>query len=33
MGKERVTFEGFNDSNDAVMAADAQVIALGDIVG
>jgi hypothetical protein len=33
MGKERVTFEGFDNGDDSVMAADAQVIALGDIVG
>jgi hypothetical protein len=33
MGKERMSFEGFNDSDDSVMASDAQVIALGDIVG
>jgi hypothetical protein len=33
MGKERVAFEGFDNGDDSVMAADAQVIALGDIVG
>jgi hypothetical protein len=33
MGKERVAFEGFNNGDDSVMASDAQVIALGDIVG
>jgi hypothetical protein len=33
MGKERIAFEGFNDCDHAIMAADAQVISLGDIVG
>jgi hypothetical protein len=33
VGKERVAFESFNDCNDTVMATDAQVIALGNIVG
>jgi hypothetical protein len=33
MGKERMAFQGFNDGNDAIMASDSQVIALGDIVG
>ena len=33
VGKERVTFESFDDCDDSVMAANAQVIALGDIVG
>jgi hypothetical protein len=33
MGKERVAFEGLHDGDDSVMAANAQVIALGDIVG
>jgi hypothetical protein len=32
MGKERVSFESFNDCNDSVMATNAQVISLGDIV-
>jgi len=33
VGKERMTFEGFDDSDDTVMAANSQVIALGNIVG
>jgi hypothetical protein len=33
MGEERVAFEGLNDSDDAIVAANAQVIALCDVVG
>jgi hypothetical protein len=33
MGKERVTFEGFDDRYDSIMATNPQVIALGNIVG
>jgi hypothetical protein len=33
MGKERVAFEGLNDCNDPVVTTDAQIIALGYVVG
>ena len=33
VGEERMAFEGFNDRNDAIVAPDAQVVALGDVVG
>jgi hypothetical protein len=33
VGKERVAFEGFHDCDDAIVAANAQVVALGDVVG
>ena len=33
VGKERVSFEGLNDCDDAIVAANPQVVALGDIVG
>jgi hypothetical protein len=33
MGKERVPLEGFYDRDHAIVATDAQVIALCDIVG
>ena len=33
VGKERVALKRFNDGDHAIMAADPQVIALGDIVG
>jgi hypothetical protein len=33
MGKERMAFEGFNDCDHAIVAADAQVVSLGDVVG
>jgi hypothetical protein len=32
MSKERMSFESFNDCDDAVMATHAQVISLGNIV-
>lgn len=33
VGKERMALEGFNDGDDSIMATDAQVIALGNVVG
>jgi hypothetical protein len=33
MCKERVTFESFHHSDHAIMAANAQIISLRDIVG
>jgi hypothetical protein len=33
MGKERMTFEGFNHCNHSVMPAHPQVIPLGDVMG
>jgi hypothetical protein len=33
MGEERVAFELFHHCNNAIVAADSQVIPLGDIVG
>ena len=33
MGKEWVALERLNNCNDAIVATDPQVIALGDIVG
>jgi hypothetical protein len=33
MGKERVTLQGFNNGDHAIVATDSQVIALGDVVG
>jgi hypothetical protein len=33
MGKERMALERFNDGDDAVMATDAKVVSLGNIVG
>jgi hypothetical protein len=33
MGEEWVALEGLNDSDDAVVASNAQVIALGNVVG
>ena len=33
MGEERMAFERFNDRDDSIMAANSQVISLGDVVG
>ena len=33
MGKERMALEGFNDGDDSIMATDAQVVSLGNVVG
>jgi hypothetical protein len=33
MGEEWVTFQGFDHGNDAIVTANSQVIALGNIVG
>jgi hypothetical protein len=33
VAEERVSFQGFDDGGDPVMAADAEVVALGDVVG
>jgi hypothetical protein len=33
MGKERMALERFHNSNNAIMAANPQVIPLGDIMG
>jgi hypothetical protein len=33
MGEERVAFEGLDYRDDAIMATDSQVIALGNVVG
>jgi hypothetical protein len=33
VGKERVALERFDHGDDAIVASDPQVIALGDIVG
>ena len=33
MGEEMVAFEGLNDGDYAIVASNAQVIALGNIVG
>jgi hypothetical protein len=33
VGEERVALERFDHSDDAVMATDPQVVALGDVVG
>ena len=33
MRKERMTLEGLDDSDDAIMASDSKVVPLGDIVG
>jgi hypothetical protein len=33
MGEERMALERFNDSDDAIVATNAQVIALGNVVG
>jgi hypothetical protein len=33
MGEERMALEGLNDCDDAIVAADPQVIALSDVVG
>jgi hypothetical protein len=33
VGEERVAFQSFDHGNDAIVAANAQVIALGDVVG
>jgi hypothetical protein len=32
VGKERVAFEGFHDRNNAIVAANPQVVALGNVV-
>jgi hypothetical protein len=33
MGKEWMSFEGFNDCNNAIMAANSEVVPLGDVMG
>jgi hypothetical protein len=33
VGKERVSLEGFHDRNYAIVASNAQVIALSNVVG
>jgi hypothetical protein len=33
MGEERVAFEGLNDGDYPIVASNAQVIALGNVVG
>jgi hypothetical protein len=33
MGEKRMALEGFDDGHDPVMAADSQVVALGNVMG
>jgi hypothetical protein len=33
VGKERVAFEGFHDRDDAIVAANPQVVSLSNVVG